>query len=469
MKEKLLTILYKTRSAFDHYIFFMAEFLLAAIVLITGTEVTGAIIFLLLICIKLFICDDILSIINPILMASVFLTNCYDSYDTFIQYVYLVIPAAAALIFHLVVYRKKIVVGKSLYGILAVAFAILVGGLGKVPFEKYLIGSNLYYYLGLSIGMVLIYLFMKSRLATERKYDLNEKFAVIMTLWGLLTVFNIAFYYYGYLRDPSDINITQYLSANYLSRNNLSTYIMFALPFPLLLSKKYPAVASLSVVFYIAMILTGSRGGFIMGSIEFLFCIAYWIADGKRRILKASIIAVIAVIAVFALKDVLMEIMEWRAVGDNLISEDEARFKMFKALTERFKDQWFLGEGLLSDINAPYYTPKSGAMYWYHMMIPQIVGSMGIVGVLAYGYQFVGRVRLIFKKINRTAMCLGISYLGILLMSQVNPGEFCPLPYELLVVVIFILLEENIKKAEETKSGEVSKIPAENAEPNKTE
>ena len=97
--------------------------------------------------------------------------------------------------------------------------------------------------------MVLIYLFMKSRLATERKYDLNEKFAVIMTLWGLLTVFNIAFYYYGYLRDPSDINITQYLSANYLSRNNLSTYIMFALPFPLLLSKKYPAVASLSVVF----------------------------------------------------------------------------------------------------------------------------------------------------------------------------------------------------------------------------
>ena len=238
MKEKLLTILYKTRSAFDHYIFFMAEFLLAAIVLITGTEVTGAIIFLLLICIKLFICDDILSIINPILMASVFLTNCYDSYDTFIQYVYLVIPAAAALIFHLVVYRKKIVVGKSLYGILAVAFAILVGGLGKVPLEKYLIGSNLYYYLGLSIGMVLIYLFMKSRLATERKYDLNEKFAVIMTLWGLLTVFNIAFYYYGYLRDPSDINITQYLSANYLSRNNLSTYIMFALPFPLLLSKK---------------------------------------------------------------------------------------------------------------------------------------------------------------------------------------------------------------------------------------
>ena len=35
-------------------------------------------------------------------------------------------------------------------------------------------------------------------------------------------------------------------------------------------------------------------------------------------------------------------------------------------------------------------------MPWYHMMIPQIVGSMGLVGIAGYGFQIFGRLRLIF-------------------------------------------------------------------------
>ena len=34
-----------------------------------------------------------------------------------------------------------------------------------------------------------------------------------------------------------------------------------------------------------------------------------------------------------------------------------------------------------------------------------------------------------------------MSYIGLLLMSQLNPGEFCPMPYELLVVCLFVFLE----------------------------
>ena len=43
------------------------------------------------------------------------------------------------------------------------------------------------------------------------------------------------------------------------------------------------------------------------------------------------------------------------------------------------------------------------------------------------------------------SLCLGVSYLGILLMSQVNPGEFCPLPFELLTVLLFILQERRLE------------------------
>jgi hypothetical protein len=48
---------------------------------------------------------------------------------------------------------------------------------------------------------------------------------------------------------------------------------------------------------------------------------------------------------------------------------------------------------------------------------------------------------MILKNTTVQKIALGLSYSGILLMSQVNPGEFCPIPYELLTVLLFIFLE----------------------------
>ena len=79
------------------------------------------------------------------------------------------------------------------------------------------------------------------------------------------------------------------------------------------------------------------------------------------------------------------------------------------------------------------------------MMIPQIIGSLGIVGVLGFGYQIYGRVRMILSRFSPFVLCLALSYVGVFLMSQVNPGELCPLPYELLVVFFFVLMESETR------------------------
>jgi len=36
-----------------------------------------------------------------------------------------------------------------------------------------------------------------------------------------------------------------------------------------------------------------------------------------------------------------------------------------------------------------------------------------------------------------------MSYMGLFLMSQVNPGEFCPMPYAALAVTFFIIMEKD--------------------------
>ena len=71
-----------------------------------------------------------------------------------------------------------------------------------------------------------------------------------------------------------------------------------------------------------------------------------------------------------------------------------------------------------------------------------VIGSMGIVGIAGYGYQIFTRVREVIKRFNPFVMILGLSYLGVFLMTQVNPGEFCPLPYEMMVVMLFAIIEK---------------------------
>ena len=80
-------------------------------------------------------------------------------------------------------------------------------------------------------------------------------------------------------------------------------------------------------------------------------------------------------------------------------------------------------------------------MNWYHMMIPQVVGSLGLVGVAAYGLQLSLRVYTIFRRTSVFKLAMGVSYAGLFLMSQVNPGEFCPIPYAFLAVLLFVMAE----------------------------
>ena len=86
--------------------------------------------------------------------------------------------------------------------------------------------------------------------------------------------------------------------------------------------------------------------------------------------------------------------------------------------------------------------PANSPINMANMMIPQIIGSMGTLGIVAYTFRLVTQLRLVWQKRNLMTAMLALSYLGLLLMSQVNPGEFCPLPYGLLATIIFIMIEE---------------------------
>ena len=211
---------------------------------------------------------------------------------------------------------------------------------------------------------------------------------------------------------------------------------------------------------YAALVFSGSNGGLLMGTVELIILlVAYtvWAGKGRKawvsRGICISILAVGGIAAVMLLPKLLekMGVTDLRntgvseilhAVWDKLITSNNARMDLLKRMLSDFKHNPIFGVGIGYTGNSDIYSPVKGAMNWYHMWFAQVIGGLGIVGILAYGYQLVDRVRIFFANRNSIHMTCFLSYVGLFLMSQVNPGEFCPVPYAMLAVTYFVMMEK---------------------------
>ena len=82
------------------------------------------------------------------------------------------------------------------------------------------------------------------------------------------------------------------------------------------------------------------------------------------------------------------------------------------------------------------------AVNWYHSSPFQIIGSFGLFGVVTFLYQFYKRCRLFLRRTTHFNLTLFLSFIGLTMMSTVNPGEFCPLPYAFLITYFLVVCEK---------------------------
>lgn len=413
-------------------------FALAVYVAFSGEYVIGTVVFAAIICLELFLSSDLSVIALPLLLLSVFVTNCYDSYDTFIKFVWAAPVAVLAVLYNVIAYREKIRLGRTFIGWVAVSAALLLGGLGYISAENYFSGNSLFYTLGLGVGLTLFYVLLRSRFAVCDIYGIFRKISLIMYLVGIFAVLNIVAYYLpAYRGETTFANAMEFFTAS----NNLSTFLMLAMPFPVWYALKQNPFHILSLfVFYFSICATGSRAGLLLGSIEFLICIGFWALYSGRfvRFLAGLTVSVWTLLVLLVLTGI-----ESLVPGLNFVSQTEMRSRAIPIAVKAFLEHPIFGVGMKHDLLTELYNPKKGAMAWFHMYVPQIIASMGSVGIVAYGTQLVLRFSLILQRRNSPLrLTLGLSYVGILLMSQLNPGEFCPVPYGMMVAAIFAMLEQ---------------------------
>ena len=302
--------------------------------------------------------------------------------------------------------------------------------------------------LGMGFAMLLIYCYLYAKIEVDKEHSLIEGLTSLMVIVGLFASFMVLMHYI--------INIDLVLEKGGIFfirwRNNASTILMLATPFAFLMGNKKPHATIFAFIFYMAMLLTGSRGGMVFGSIEMVMCIVMFVLYDRRRRLAYAIICGCVVFGalIFApqivgfLNNTLVRLLD--VLNDFLLGGAEAdletRVKHYARGVEDFFNRPIFGTGLGYMGNRDIFKNKAGALCWYHCEPIQIAASFGVVGIAAFVYQFIKRMSLIWKKATLFNMTIFLSYFSLEMMSLVNPGILCPMPYLLLIILYLIIVEK---------------------------
>lgn len=370
----------------------------------------------------------------PFFLLSLLLIFCYDSYDVFIRYVWLAPVVLVALTMHLVRLRPKFRRGASFLPLCAVALATLLGGVGSVSAAEYFSPMALYYCLGLGPALVGVYLILKNEIVSDRD---RAELLLDLAAFGLTATAVVLLYR---LFQLPEILATGTLPLIQWS-NNISTILMLTVPAVFALSGKHLAWIGAGFAGVAAAMLSGSRGGILLMPFVAVACL-FWLWQRERgeafvRRMWMQYFFCLSLLVLIAMA--ALALTGWLDFA--LPEKNEARWQLFFRSFEDFAANPLFGKGLCYAGNADLYQSKQGGMNWYHMFLPQIVGSLGICGILAWGWQLYTRVKLSFRARNTPEFAFAFCYFGLLLMSQVNPGEFCPLPYAFCAVLCFVALE----------------------------
>ena len=411
----------------------------AGFIVVTGNEIAGTIIFVVICGLVMALCEDFLPALQVILITTCFAIRCKHSYDDFIRFWWLVPGVAVLILSHFFIYKAKFTRGNCFFGILATSIAVTLGGLGIITAKEYFAPVSLFYIFLLGFAMLIVHMYMNSALKIRDGYVFSERFAKMMAAVIVMICICLA---EEYLSRLDELNGT-FDILPFQWRNNGSTMLMLAMPFAFYLSAKKFGWFFVGMLAYAAIILTGSRGGMIFGLVELGICFTtMFILDKRHRPIIGAIFFGCLIVA-FLMRHFLIDIVSYTIQRLLSPTENAIRLQLIPRGIEDFKSNILFGRGIGYMGNNDVHNNAEFTLCWYHCSAIQVAGSFGTVGIVAFVYQFIKRNLLIWKKATLFNMTIFLSYISLELMSLVNPGIFCPVPYLLLVVLYLIVIEKS--------------------------
>ncbi len=417
---------------------FTVILLVASVGIVFGScEIIGTVAFVLIFGVTMALTDDWMPLLQIIMFTTCFSIRCKNSFSTFLGY-WWVVPVMVVLIAcHFIRFKAAFLKGMCFKGILATSIAVTLGGVGIISAKEYFSYTSLFYVFMLGFGMLIIYSYMSASLKAKDSYSYAEKFSKMMVcVICLLAVclFEEYFTNRAQLADGFEIIPFQW-------RNNAATILMLAMPFAFYLSAKDFGLFFIGIIDYILILFTGSRGGMLFGLIELMLCIiVMFILDKRHRPAIAAIVGVSLVVTCLTYKT-WIDTLSYTLLRLIDPKENSIRLQLIPRGIGDFKSNPIFGRGIGYMGNRDVHKSADFALCWYHCSPIQVIGSFGIVGIVAYGYLIYLRIKTLMKNLTFFNIIMFISYIGLGMMSLVNPGIFAPFPYLFLITLYFVMME----------------------------
>jgi hypothetical protein len=408
----------------------------------TQHEIIAIYFIVLLTTIGWIVCEDLLQTFVAMAIVSMVPLTRYAQVGYFAPLYYIPIPIAIAFILHMIIFPIKIKLGRFFVPTLAVSIAITLGGAFYLSWQEYFSMPALYYVVGLGFGLLLINVIIESGQPQYREKN-TEFFAKMMACIGIMGISMIA---YTYIKNLELLKTNTYLFAtNFQFGNNLSNILLLAMPFAFYLATrgKYSVFYYILGTFeYLALVLSLSRGGILFGTFIYPFVAISAIIVAKKD-KKKLIITLISLILVSLTIFLIFFLPIISDIPTNFeISSSEARINLYKLAFENFLTYPIFGTGLAYNPHM-YYFPQSMCIYWYHSTLFQIIGSLGIVGIIAYIIQFIYRIKTITRVKSVLNLFVFFAALGFGGYSMVNVGYFIPFPCLAVLLQMYIITNRN--------------------------
>jgi len=426
-------------------------------------EPFGVITLAILISANLLFCRDITPSFVTFMFACMIPLGLYGAkFQDYVQYWWVALFLLPAFIGHICLYPvKNVKKGSLFWGIALYAFAILLGGIGSIPVEHYFKPTALYYVVMLGPGMACFYIMFRAYIPDDTT-KVKDYFARSMAMIGVMILLMWVSAYIVDFKNHKELNI---VFPYRQWKNNLGNYTLLAMPFAFYLAtykKGGFLYFILGILEYLAICLSMCRGGMLAATAIFPFLIIFSFVYAKKpsKRITFGLVVIVAIAGVAAVsiieKDLLLETIKKAIAGGS-----SGRNRLYDEAVRNFLSNPIFGVGL-GHLNKDVYDLKEMAMFWYHSTIFQVIGSMGLLGLVTWLYMTFTRLRVLLR---RNAFNI-FTFLGILAFegySMINTGDFAPLPFVTMLTFMLTLCDKNNENIKQKKLRELTAVAGSNA------
>ncbi len=349
-------------------------------------------------------------------------------------------PVGKKILWTLRHYNKAYGLGAMFLPQLFVSIVLLIGGVGVISQENYMLGLPTG--LALGFGVLIVYMLCNHYLKRDSKRDTALYFAKMMMYIGLVIILEMIVYI-AKNNLTIDMFTTDGFDLGWGNRNNVATYLVMTMPMCFYLSTRYRrgfvafAIGILQMMFiFISM----SRGAIIAGSLAFfmsLVLVGVKVPKKRQAFIQIGATVILIAIALIIFKDKVTDVVQ--SVIDRGM-DSAGRELLYKEAIALFKQYTLLGVGL--GYSGDNFNINVMSFYWFHSTLFQVIANMGIVGLVVYVFYYFIRLKQVFINIKHTFNLFILAmWGGFEGYSLIDVGTFSPYPNMMLIIISCLMLE----------------------------